>query len=225
MQYPKTIAAARKAKGAEWALADALLAEVGRRGSEARFAECQAELADAGIDYTAAYLMDLHRVARTFPQGARAPWLTPRVAADAGTPAVVEKAIELKKEAAREQGTPYTPPSKRELAAARKQITHHARIAEGGTKRPTKQAIQSSARATTSELRRQADSLGLLNTVEKAKRAGRDFLRAIQGTTITAAQRRALLEGIDSMLETWAWARDAVENPLADEIAEYLSSL
>lgn len=224
MDYPKTLSAARRAKGAEWHLADTLLEEVGPRGSEARFREC-AEFLDAhGIAYTTGYLATLHALARTFAPEDRYPWLTVTAASEAGKPAVVAKAVEIKKERCREEGVEYEPPSKREMRAARKVVTHHARQATGKTM-PDRKARADSARASTSELRRTADVLGLTVLADKARGLADRFVREIAGRDIRAEERRELLADIDETMEAWAWARAAVENPLADEISRYLEEV
>ena len=225
MKFPKTLAAAKKAKGAEWSLADALLAEVGPRGSDARFRECAEYLKDHGIEYTAVYLHALHLAARNFPRSSREEWLTPNTAQKAGSPAVVQKAVEVKKEKAKAEDTPYTPPSQREIMSTKRVISHHARVASGGPKKtPTRKARASSAKsATPSELRRTADVLKLSILIGKAQQNARDFVKHLSGKTLTAEEREDLLSHIDDMAGAWAWARDAVKNPLSKEIEEFLA--
>src|SRR5262245_28655469 len=104
MDYPKTITAAKKVKRSEWGLGDALLDEIGPRGSETRFHEAAEALKAEGIDYSPKYLKDLHAASRAFPPDSRESGLTPRNALAAGTPAIWRKADEL----AEEQGVPTT---------------------------------------------------------------------------------------------------------------------
>jgi hypothetical protein len=220
MDFPRTLAAAKKAKGAEWALADALLEEVGPRGSDARFRDCAAYLAEHGIEYTASYLQQLHQAARNFPPRDRSSWLTPSTAIHAGSPAVVKKATELKRDRGDE-----TPPMTKEIVATRRQVVRHAREQSGAPKMPTRQAIRSSAEsATPTALRQAADTMNLELLAAHAKQDAQRFLKGVAGHKLTARERKDLLSDVDEVTEAWAWVRDAVENPLSEEVAEYLGS-
>lgn len=224
-EYPKTLAAAKRAKGAEWSLADALFDEVGPRGSAQRFADCRAYLAEHGIDYTQEYLSKLHAAARSFPNdGARRPWLTPEHALSAGSPEVVAAAEEIKKERAREQGAAYEPPSKRELRAARKTVTHHARVTEGKRTMPSRNGRQTSAKAPVSELRRAADVLALGGLAGSAAANGRRFLEQIAGRDLNDVERDALMEDVQGVLDTWKVALSAVKNPLSGQVERFLET-
>lgn len=220
--FPKTLAAAKRAKGAEWSLADALVEELGPRCSDARLRECVKYLGGYGIELTADYLQKLHSASRAFPQGDRSPWLTPGTATQAGSPAVVAAAVEIKKEKAAEQGIAYEPPTQREIVSAKRTITHHARQAEGKPTLPSRNARAASAKAPTSELRRTADVLGLSNLAGQAEQLGTKFLRQVAGTEVSAAERKELLADVAEVLNTWTWVQDAIKNPLSEEIAEFL---
>jgi hypothetical protein len=224
MDYPKTLAAARKVKGAEWALADALLEEVGPRGSEARFAECAEYLKTHGIEYGVGYLIALHATARAFRPDDRPKWLTPSVAREAGTPAVLRRAEAEKRE--RGEDVFAEPPTAREIRATRSTVAAHAREQSGGLKRPTRREISASAEhAPKHELTRTADVLKCTAWTLEAKRNGERVLKQIAGTKLSAAERRELRELVAEVLECWQWVGEAVENPLADEISDYLASL
>jgi len=226
MEFPKVLAAAKKAKGAEWSLADALVEEVGPRGSQTRFKECVEYLAERGIEYQLAYLMKLHSAARSFPNGYREPWLTPANALHAGSPAVVERAIADKKERAAEAGVAYTPPTQREMNRTRKVVREHARREEGRPTMPTRKAVRHAAEhATKSELGRVADVLELESNAAHARKDAREFMRTIAGTKLKAQERRDLLDDVDETLKAWQWVRESVENPLSDEIESWLDSL
>jgi hypothetical protein len=222
MEFPKTLAAAKKAKGAEWSLADALFDEVGQRGSDGRFVECQAYLAEHGIDYKIPYLKDLHRAARTFPQVTRVTWLTPRNAIEAGSPDVVEAAIEMKREKAKAEGVPFKPPTQREMGSARRSITHHARAASGKRQMPSRNGRATSAKAPTSELRRAANVLALGSLAGHAAADGRKFVEQIAGRDLDDVEREALLEDVELVLDTWKVALSAVKNPLGNQVERYL---
>jgi hypothetical protein len=80
MKYPKTVAAADVAEADQWALADALFAEVGEPssdgsndGSGARFKECAKELAEQGHAWKPETLRRYRNVAAKFPAGNRLP--------------------------------------------------------------------------------------------------------------------------------------------------------
>ena len=223
MDFPKTLAAAKRAKGAEWSLADALYEEVGPRGSTGRLQDCAEYLRAYGIDYSVDYLSRLHQAARLFPNDrARPQWLTPGVAAlDAGTPEVVEAAVAAKKERAKEQGVEYEPPSKRELRVMRKVVTRHRRASEGKQQMPERDKGRAKPRPT-SELRHQANVLGLGNHAGHAARDGRSFVEQLAGRELDDDDIDYLLAEIDTVLTTWKVARDAVRNPLAASVERFL---
>jgi hypothetical protein len=223
MEFPKTLAAAKKAKGAEWSLADALLAEVGPRGSEPRLRDCQAYLKEYGIEYAWEYLKRLHSAAKNFPQGVRTPWLTPEAARQSGSPRVVAKAVEIKKAKAAEIGIAYEPPSQRELAATRKTITRHDRK-EAGKQLPPARDKSRVTDHPISDLRRTANMLDLANLAGQAEKLGRDFIAGIAGQEISDDEREDFEANIDDVLETWRAARTAVRNPLSKQLGAYLES-
>lgn len=226
MEFPKTLTAARKVKGTEWTLADALLEEIGPRGSEQRLTECAEYLAEHGIDYKASYLQRLHNAARNFPRGGRPPWLTPEHATKAGSPEVVEHAVAIKRERAAEEEVDYTPPSKREIMATRRQVVAHAREESGGVKMPTRDAMRRAAvSATPSALQQTATTLELETLADHAKMDAQKLLRKVSGHEFPGRARRDLLAAVDEVLEAWQWTRDAIENPLSEEIADYLANL
>jgi hypothetical protein len=225
-EYPKTLAAAKKAKGAEWALADALLEEVGPRGSDAAFRDCQEYLAEHGIEYTVTYLTGLHSVARNFPPPDRSSWLAPGTATHAGSPEVVEAAVEIKKAKAEEQGIEYTPPTQRELQKARRTVTHHAQVSRGRVmpqpKRPTIEQKRAAAKAPVSDLRRAADVLGLHATAMKGAQQGRRFITDIAGRDLDEVERDDLVAEVQKTLDVWRTALAAVRNPLAAQVERFL---
>jgi hypothetical protein len=113
---PLTFAAMKRAEKSQWAIGDALLEEIGPpragKSQERAFADCAAELEDAGISYSQAYLRALRNIAHKFDLDDRT-GLGVRVAMEAGTPAVLAKAEAL----AEEEGAQVT---KRFVAMVRK---------------------------------------------------------------------------------------------------------
>lgn len=217
MDYPKCLSAARRVKGAEWALADALLEEVGPRGSESRFRDCADYLIEYGIEYKASYLERLHAVARKFPERARARWLTPTLADHAGSPMVVERAEEMAAEEAEETGE-EVPITQRYLEKVRKA----ARRTEGRSEMPERRAP--SGGKPKSELQAELDLVRLEGFAGDASMKGRKFLSAIAGAELSARDRDDLLEDVEDVLETWKVVRNAVKNPLSKSIEDFLAT-
>ena len=220
MDFPKTLAAAKRAKGAEWSLADALYEEVGPRGAESKFLACREYLADYGIDYSAMYLKRLHAASRA-AQGCQPPWATPEHLIAAGSLEVIEAAVAAKKERAKEESTEYEPPSKRELQVMRKAVTRHQRASKGTQQMPERDKSRAKPRPT-SELRHQANVLGLGNHAGHAARDGRSFVEQLAGRELDDDDIDYLLAEIDTVLTTWKVARDAVRNPLAASVERFL---
>jgi hypothetical protein len=200
MEFPKTYAAAKRHKGAEWSLCDALAGEIpGGRAIEGMLRRCSDELAERGLEYSPQYLGELRAVGLKFPSSARAGELTPRIALSAGTPRMLEKARAY----AEEEGKPLS----------RRLVAHVRRTAlrASATKQlPAKDRSRRAAELPVSELRHHAN-IGKLETAAlEAARRGRDFVGAAAGLEIDQTSRDVLLDDIDRVLETWKIARSAI---------------
>ncbi|MGB9112008.1 MAG: hypothetical protein WCF24_04695 [Acidimicrobiales bacterium] len=228
-EYPHTLAAAKEREGSEWKLADGILSDVGPRSSTSAFRDCAAYLKENDIEYKVDYLRDLYQAAKQFKKGARAPylpWLTPRLAHEAGTPVVVKRAIEAKKDKIAEEkgGAVFTPPTKRELRMMRSTINQHAAITEG-LKIPTKQARQSSANdATPSELSLAIDFLGLKILINEAEQKVRRYIKRSASFEMSKRHRDYLLYELNDLQETLKVAFEVTENgnAVSEEAATFL---
>lgn len=213
MEFPKVYQAARKFKGAEWALCDALVAEIptGRKMDEA-FRRCSRELATHGIDLTAEYLRRLRQVGTKFVAASRHE-VSPVIAQEAGTPAILAKATKV----AEEEGVPVT-----------KRLVRQVRTA---AHRPTKHLPQQARRAVAeaqpvSEVRRQANIGNLERLALNATKAGRDFVGGLAGLDLDEDSRAVLAEDIEDILMVWKAAKQALAGrSIGDEVEAFLAEL
>jgi hypothetical protein len=213
VEFPKVYQAAKRFKGAEWSLCDALVAEIpaGRHMAEA-IARCSRELASQGIEFTPAYLLSLHGVGRKFV-GLERDELTPRSAMAAGTPAVANKARKI----AETEGKPLTQRVIRDTARAALRPTKHL---------PQKQRIHAAAEQPVSEIRRQVNMGKLEVLALKAAKAGRDFVGAAAGQELDDTSREVLRSDIEKVLMVWKAAASTLNGrSISDEAEAFLESL
>jgi hypothetical protein len=119
-EYPRTLAAAQKAEGDLWTLADAVLLEIGppaedgwNDGSQAKFEECSEYLADRGLEYAPHVLRDYRNMAHIYTAASR-------VAAVSFTAHKVARSPEILAEAIRRNKG--KPPSTRFIEQLRREI-------------------------------------------------------------------------------------------------------
>jgi hypothetical protein len=101
IQFPLTLAAVQKGEKSQWAIGDALLAEIKpsksgiRDKSRQQFAVCSRELAEQGFEaYSAGRLRHLRDLAQHFPAGRRQPAVSLDAHISAGSPENLTKVIE-----------------------------------------------------------------------------------------------------------------------------------
>jgi hypothetical protein len=228
----RVMTAVRRADKGQWALADVLVAEVGK-GRSASAVQSEADVfrqiaeraEEEGYQvYKAEYLRKLRDIAVAFPEGRRPGSIT--VAQEAGTLAVLRQAERI----AAEDGVAVT---KRQVRKVREAVHEQARRAQGqtartpsGNRRPVSTAAAARhAAQPTSDLRRTADVLSLSVRAGKAADEGRRYVTELAGQSLTTDERDELLDDIDRVLATWKAARDATKNPLAKEAAEFLQGV
>jgi hypothetical protein len=216
--YPKTLAAAQKAKGAEWPLADALLEEIGPPGrrDDARFRACQEYLAENGVEYVIGYLRDLRAAAVAFSGSTSRKGITPSNAVKAGTPEVVEAARQM---------TGKTTPSQREIKKARKVVNKKARKSGAKTRPEKKEATKAAAQTSATELRRAADVMKLTAEASDAAARGRSFSASLADKLLEPDERHDLIAEVETVIETWQAVLEQLQNPIGDEAEQFLKSL
>jgi hypothetical protein len=217
MEFPKVYQAAKRAKGAEWALCDALAEEIpAGRAMEPAIKRCAGELAAHGIEYSTKYLFRMRQIGVKFEAVDRPQGLTPSIAATAGTPTVVRKAEAI----AEDEGVVL---SQRLVDRVRK-----------ATSRATKTLPKKKSKAEVaahidnmpvSEVRRQADSLKLAGLAMHAGQDAREFIKHAAGFEMSAQERKDIGAQIDKAVEAWAAAQDLLLNPVAADAEEFLRSI
>jgi len=122
-EFPRTLAAVQKAEGDAWAIADAVLFEVGppgetgaRDGSTVRLAQCSRFLADRGFEYEQESLRVLRNVAHAFPPGRRLPACSFAAHHSARLPEVLEEAV--RRNGDKPPSSPFVRQFRRELREA-----------------------------------------------------------------------------------------------------------
>jgi hypothetical protein len=218
-QYPKVLAAARRAAKSQWGLADALLQELGppRQGKrdKAGMKACVEELRAAGHAYTEGYLYDLRMIAAKFQSDDRRLRQTSaevplQIAREAGTPAVLQKAAAM----AEEEGAPLT-------------ARYAARVRKAAKKRskkvPKAKRAEHIEKAEPSAVRREVDVIGLTTLALDARSKGRQLLKALADVgALTEQEREELAEEVQQVVATWSTVLDAVRNPVGDDAERFL---
>jgi hypothetical protein len=232
MKYPETAAAARKAEKSLWAVGDALLQEIPwtARNVESRLVECAAELKQQGIvgvlgnSYTVRGLQTLRQAAYRFKVEDRkigGMEITPHVAQAAGSPAMMQKAIE----AAAQEGVPVT---ERVAAKVRKGAHHAVKRAERHVPKPerknTKEMRSSAAQVPAAEARRHANVLGISTLADKAIKLGEEFTMKIAVEDLTDDEIDELTADVDRVIDAWQLARQAVVDPMVKQVERFLAS-
>jgi len=127
-EFPRTLAAVQKAEGDQWAIADAVLFEVGppsehgvRDNSRARFDECAQYLRERGFEYEPDTLREMRDTARAFPEAARAASCSYQAHRKARSPEMLAEAIR------RNNGNP---PTTRFIEQMRREIREAEEAAE-----------------------------------------------------------------------------------------------
>jgi hypothetical protein len=216
-EYPLTLSAAKTTKGAEWKLADALLSEIGKPGKrdDARFRDCQAYLAENGIEYAVRYLRSLRNAAASFDSPASRKGITPNTAAEAGRPEVVETAKSM---------TGKAQPTKREIHRARKVIVKQQKK-EGAKTLPQKKAAAQKAATEPTETRRMANVMKLTADASQAAASARKFAGDLAGKDLKDDERDDLIAEVEVTIKSWQVVLDALKNPVADEAEAFLRSI
>jgi hypothetical protein len=167
-EFPRTLAAAQKAEGDLWAIADAVLFEVGppsahgvKDGSRARIEECSRFLADRGFEYSSVYLLDLRDTARSFPEGARDLSCTFTAHKMAGSPGMLAEAI-------RRNGGP---PSRRFVERLRREFREAEEAAERKREQEMRRRAEEKAAVEREKVRRARDAEERRKAEERAERA------------------------------------------------------
>lgn len=213
MEFPKVYQAAKRFKGAEWALCDALVAEIpaGRSMADA-LKRCSRELVTQGLEFTPEYLGKLHSVGRKFTARARGE-ATPYLAITAGTPGVLAKAVKV----AESEGRPVTSRLVKDVRKAALRPTKHL---------PPKQRTKAASDQPVSEIRRHANIGKLERAAIIATKAGRDFVGDVAGMELDAESRSALLEDIENVLMVWKAAKQSLSGrSISDEAEAFLQTL
>lgn len=224
MEFPKTLAAARKNDRDSWALADALLEELGppTKGGRGirqsdRFAVCATELKDAGLDYSVKTLVEYRNVAHAFKPETRVLGLTITVAKAAGTPEVYAKAQELA------TGRGQKVVGRTLVKAVKKEATKHARK-KSGKKQPTRGAKAAANARPASETERALKVLKLEELVGKASGMASELIRQYGDASPTDEERDDLLIDIDKLVAHWTAAREVVAGEFIGEVEAFLAS-
>lgn len=214
MEFPQVFQAAKRFKGAEWSLCDALVKEIpGGRAGDGALIRCSSELAAHGIELKPQYLSELRTLGQKFPSSSRREDVTPSMAKEAGTPAMLNKARKV----AEENGTPLSFRGIRETRKAALRPTKHL---------PQKQRAKAAAEQPVSEVRHQANIGKLERAAITATKAGRDFVGDVAGMELDGASRAALVEDIENVLMVWKAAKQSLSGrSISDEAEAFLATL